>query len=91
MLQQSGFGPNLPTQQMVPQIQRIGERDIEMTFLGLNTHGRPTWILWNPTEPFLLGMLTQGRIGFTFEQRTSHGVLLHENVSLERVRRALTA
>lgn len=74
---------------MVPTMQHIGDRDIEVTFLGLNTVGRPTWILWNPGEPHLIGLLTQGAIGYNFEQRTSAGVFLHENISLNRLNRAL--
>lgn len=74
---------------MIPRVQKMGERDIEVTFLGLNAQGRPTWILWNEEEPMLIGLLTQGRLGFTFEQRTSAGVLLHENISLNLVNKAL--
>lgn len=79
------------TRRMVPAVQRFGDRDIEVTFLGNNTFGEPTWILWNPSEPYLIGVLRQGKIGFTFEQRTSQGVMLHEDISLSRLRRALTS
>lgn len=81
----------LPTERMVPQVQTMGNRDIEVTFLGLNTHGKPTWILWNPREPHLIGLLTQGTLGYNFEQRTSAGVFLHENISLNRLNKALMA
>ena len=76
---------------MMPRIQRMGERDIEVTFLGLNASGRPTWILWNSREPHLIGLLTQGRLGYNFEQRTSMGVFMHENISLTRLNKALMA
>ena len=79
----------LSTRAMVPSMQRVGDRNIEVTFLGNNTHGQPTWLLWNPLEPFLIGMLVQGKLGFNFEQRTDQGVMLHENISLQRVQRAL--
>ena len=79
----------LSTRAMVPSVQRIGNREIEITFLGNNTHGQPTWVLWNPLEPYLIGMLIQGKLGFNFEQRTGQGVMLHENISLQRVERAL--
>lgn len=79
----------LSTRALVPSMQRVGNRDIEITFLGNNTHGQPTWVLWNPLEPFLIGMLVQGKLGFNFEQRTDQGVMLHENISLQRVQRAL--
>lgn len=81
----------LPTERMLPQVQRMGERDIEITFLGLNSDGRPSWILWNPFEPHLIGLLTQGRLGYNFEQRTSMGVFVHENISLSRLNKALMA
>ncbi len=87
-VQQSG-DVTLTTRAMVPSVQRVGSREIEITFLGNNTHGQPTWILWNPLEPYLIGMLVQGKLGFTFEQRTDQGVMLHENISLQRVQRAL--
>lgn len=74
---------------MVPIMQKIGGRDIESTFLGDNAFGQPTWVLWNPREPYLIGILRQGQLGYTFEQRTSHGVMLHEDVSFKRVQRAL--
>lgn len=79
----------LSTRAMVPSTQRVGSREIEVTFLGNNTHGQPTWLLWNPLEPYLIGMLVQGKLGFNFEQRTDQGVMLHENISLQRVQRAL--
>lgn len=81
----------LPTRRMVPMVQQFGKREIEMTFLGNNSHGQPTWILWNPAEPYLIGVLSQGKIGFNFEQSTSQGVMLHEGISLSRVQRALGA
>jgi hypothetical protein len=79
----------LSTRAMVPSMQRVGNREIEVTYLGNNTYGQPTWVLWNPNEPFLIGMLIQGKLGFDFEQRTDSGVMLHENISLQRVQRAL--
>lgn len=79
----------LSTRAMVPSVQRVGDREIEITYLGNNTYGQPTWVLWNPLEPFLIGMLIQGKLGFNFEQRTDQGVMLHENISLQRVQRAL--
>ena len=87
-VQQSGE-VTLSTRAMVPSMQRVGDREIEVTFLGNNTHGQPTWVLWNPNEPYLIGMLIQGKLGFDFEQRTDSGVMLHENISLQRVQRAL--
>lgn len=79
----------LSKQAMVPIVHRIGGRDIETTFLGDNAFGQPTWVLWNSEEPYLIGLLRQGQIGYTFEQRTSQGVMLHEDVSFKRVQRAL--
>lgn len=87
-LQQSD-NVTLSTRAMVPSVQRVGSREIEITFLGNNTKGQPTWVLWNPLEPYLIGMLIQGKLGFHFEQRTGQGVMLHENISLQRVQRAL--
>jgi len=87
-VQQSG-DVTLSTRAMVPSMQRVGNREIEVTYLGNNTQGRPTWILWNASEPYLIGMLIQGKLGFNFEQRTDQGVMLHENISLQRVQRAL--
>ncbi|MBK0417759.1 hypothetical protein JD276_01740 [Leucobacter sp. CSA1] len=91
MQQSQNGGVVLSTQRMVPTVQRFGDRDIEVTFLGNNTFGQPTWILWNAREPYLIGILRQGRIGFTFEQRTSQGVMLHEDISLTRLQRAIGA
>ena len=79
----------LSTERLTPQIQRIGQSEIEFTFLGPNVHGQPTWIMWNPDEPHLIGMLSQGRMGYHFEQRTGGGVQRLENISLNRVQRAL--
>lgn len=84
-------GTNLPTQRMVPVVQRMGDRDIEVTFLGQNAKGQPTWILWNAGSPYLIGLLSQGGLGFTFEQRTSNGVLVHEHIPLHRVQRAVSS
>lgn len=89
-MQQPGNGSvALSTDRLMPSVQRIGNRDIEVTFLGKNSSGMPTWIMWNATEPHLIGMLCQGRMGYNFEQSTSSGVMLHENISLSRVQRAL--
>lgn len=79
----------LSTDRLVPQVQRIGQLEIELTFLGPNMHGQPTWIMWNASEPYLIGMLSQGRMGYHFEQRTDSGVQRLENISLNRVQRAL--
>lgn len=79
----------LSTQVLVPSVQRIGERDIETTFLGNNSSGQPTWMLWNAESPYLIGMLKQVDEGFTLEQRTDHGVMLHENISFRRLQRAI--
>lgn len=79
----------LSTRAMVPTVQRFGTREIEITFLGNNTHGQPTWLLWNPAEPYLIGVLRQGKLGFTFEQRTDQGVMLLEGISLSRLQRAI--
>ena len=89
MQQSSGDEVALSTRRMVPTMQRIGGRDIEVTFLGNNTLGQPTWILWNSAEPYLIGLLRQGKIGFTFEQRTSNGVMLHEGISMARFQREI--
>lgn len=82
-------GAAFSTRRNVPIVENIGGKQIEVTFLGTNARGRLTWIMWNPTQPFLIGILTQGQLGFTFEQRTSAGVMLHENVPLSRVQRAI--
>lgn len=79
----------LSTDRLIPHVQRIGQMEIEVTFLGPNTHGQPTWIMWNADEPYLIGMLSQGRMGYHFEQRTGSGVQRLENISLNRVQRAL--
>ena len=79
----------LSRETLAPAVQAIGGREIEITFLGRNAHGQPTWIMWNASEPYLIGMLCQGKMGYNFEQRTSQGVLVHENISLSRVQRAL--
>jgi len=89
-MQQTGE-VTLSTREMVPAVQRVGARDLEVTFLGNNTKGQPTWILWNPLEPYLIGVLIQDALGFNFEQRTDQGVMLHENISLQRLQRALGA
>ena len=89
MQQADNGGVVLSTQRMVPTVQRFGNRSIEITFLGNNTHGQPTWILWNPSEPYLIGVLSQGKIGFRFEQSTDQGVMLHEDISLRRLQRAI--
>ncbi|PRI11394.1 hypothetical protein [Leucobacter massiliensis] len=89
-MQQAGNGSvALSRETLTPSVQRIGGRDIEITFLGNNSRGLPTWIMWNADEPYLIGMLCQGRMGYHFEQRTSSGTMLHENISLSRVQRAL--
>jgi hypothetical protein len=79
----------LSTRVLVPSVQRFGNREIETTFLGNNSDGQPTWMLWNPLEPYLIGVLRQGRMGFTLEQRTDQGVMLHENISLKRLQKAI--
>ncbi|MBL3686264.1 hypothetical protein D3248_04760 [Leucobacter zeae] len=87
--QSSKGGVALSRDALSPDVQLIGSREIEVTFLGTNAYGQPTWIMWNASEPYLIGMLSQGKMGYHFEQRTSSGVLLHENISLSRVQRAL--
>lgn len=79
----------LSTERLMPNVQRIGNQDIEFTFLGPNLHGQPTWIMWNASEPYFVGMLSQGKMGYHFEQRTDAGVQRLENISLNRVQRAL--
>ncbi len=79
----------LSTRALVPAVQRFGNREIETTFLGNNSEGQPTWMLWNPLEPYLIGVLRQGRLGFTLEQRTDQGVMVHENISLARLQKAI--
>ncbi|GAA1571802.1 hypothetical protein ACIFOC_01118 [Leucobacter aridicollis] len=79
----------LPTDRLMPHIQRFGQQAIEFTFLGPNMQGQPTWIMWNANEPYLIGMLSQGKMGYHFEQRTGDGVQRLENISLNRVQRAL--
>lgn len=89
-MQQTGNGAVALTRETLrPGVQRIGRRDIEITYLGENAYGQPTWIMWNADEPYLIGLLCQGKMGYHFEQRTSSGVMLHENISLSRVQRAL--
>ncbi len=83
--------PIFGTQRLVPVLQRMGDREIEVTFLGDNARGEPTWVLWNPKEPLLIGVLRQGDLGYTFEQRTSVGPMVHENLSGQRVQRMLGA
>lgn len=79
----------LSTEHLMPGIQRIGARDIEVTFLGKNDGGQPTWLLWDASQPHLIALLSQGRLGYHLEQRTSYGVMMQENISLSRVQRAL--
>lgn len=79
----------LSTERLMPSVQRIGAREIEFTFLGPNSAGQPTWVMWNAEDPYLIGMLSQGKIGYTFEQRTTDGPMLLEGISLQRVQRAL--
>lgn len=90
-IQQPGGGFTLSTRTLMPSLQRVGVREIEVTFLGKNASGQPTWVLWNPAEPFLIGVLSQGKLGFTLEQRTDQGVMLHEDISFSRLQRALGA
>ncbi|QIK62862.1 hypothetical protein G7068_06365 [Leucobacter viscericola] len=79
----------LSTEHLVPGIQQVGSRDIEVTFLGKNAGGQPTWLLWDASQPHLIALLSQGRMGYHLEQRTSYGVMIQENISLSRVQRAL--
>lgn len=79
----------LSTEHLMPGVQRIGNRDIEVTFLGKNGEGQPTWLLWNASQPNLIALLSQGRMGYHLEQRTNYGVMVQENISLSRVQRAL--
>ncbi|GAB2561367.1 hypothetical protein [Leucobacter ruminantium] len=89
MQQTAAASVALSTERLMPSVQSIGGRDIEITFLGPNMYGQPTWVMWNASEPYLIGLLSQGRLGYHFEQRTSSGVFVHENISLQRVQRAL--
>lgn len=79
----------LSTRMLVPSMQRFGTREIETTFLGNNSAGQPSWMLWNPADPYLIGVLRQTQLGFTLEQRTDHGVMVHENISLRRLQHAI--
>lgn len=88
-LSQAGGAASLSTRMMVPSVQRFGNREIEVTFLGNNSDGRPTWLLWNSSEPYLIGILHQGKLGFTLEQRTDHGVMKQENISFTRLQKAI--
>lgn len=89
-IQHSGNGSvALSTDRLLPGVQRIGNRDIEVTFLGKNALGQPTWLLWDALQPHLIALLSQGRMGYHLEQRTSYGVMMQENISLSRVQRAL--
>lgn len=81
--------PVFSTERLMPKVERFGDKDIEVTYLGENANGFATWILWNSNDPYLIGMLIQGDQGFTFEQRTSGGVMLHQDVSFSRIRRAI--
>ena len=89
-MQHSGSGSvALSTDHLLPRGQRIGNRDIEVTFLGKNGSGQPTWLLWDAQQPNLIALLSQGSMGYHLEQRTNYGVMLQENISLSRVQRAL--
>lgn len=88
--QATGGEVTLSTEYLMPTIQRMGDRDIESTFMGENAFGEPTWVLWNHEHPYLIGILRQGQIGYIFEQRTSQGVMLHEGISFRRVQYALS-
>lgn len=79
----------LSRQELVPAMIQIGELEIETTFLGGNSSGQPTWVLWNANEPYLIGLLRKSEMGYIFEQRTSQGVMMHRDVSFKRVQRAL--
>lgn len=79
----------LSRQVLMPAVIKVGDRDIETTFLGGNDVGQPTWVLWNAEEPYLIGLLRKSEMGYIFEQRTSQGVMVHQDVSFKRVQRAL--
>lgn len=79
----------LSTEHLMPAVQRIGAREIEVTFLGKNDAGQPTWMLWDAAQPHLIALLSQGRMGYHLEQRTNYGVMMQENISLTRVQRAI--
>lgn len=81
--------PIFAQRMLVPTYHRIGERELEVTFLGKNAYGEDTWLLWNHSEPRLMGMLRQGEDSFTFEQRTSEGPLIHSDLSRQRVQKML--
>lgn len=81
--------PIFSTRTLVPTVQRIGEKAVEVTYLGVNVAGEPTWILWDAKDPFMIGMLSQGKMGYTFEQRTTMGPMVHSNLSTHSVQRML--
>lgn len=87
----SAIEPVFTTEVLLPRVQRIGGRDIEITYLGYNLHGEATWILWNVREPNLIGMLRQGPLGITFEQTTSAGAMVHKGLTRDGVRAMLEA
>lgn len=79
----------LSKQVLTPTMLRLGSLEIETTYLGGNHTGQATWILWNAKEPHLIGLLRKSELGYVFEQTTSQGVMVHRDVSFNRVRRAL--
>lgn len=81
--------PIFKTKLLQPVVCTVGNREIEVTFLGMNARGQATWILWNAEDPYYIGVLRQGKIGYVFEQRTSEGSLVHENLSKPRIQRIL--
>lgn len=81
--------PLFDTELLVPTKQKVGDREIEVTYIGSASAEEPTWILWNADEPYLIGMVRQSNLGYTFEQRTSVGPLVHKNLSGQNVHRIL--
>lgn len=80
----------LPTRVNVPVVERLNGRTIEITYLGRGATEERTWLLWNPDEPFLVGLVRQGKIGYRLEYRTDSGVEVLENVPLQRIRTAIS-
>ncbi|MDO4241959.1 MAG: hypothetical protein Q4C71_05450 [Microbacteriaceae bacterium] len=76
---------------LVPRVHNLNGHAVEVTYLGRSTDSKNTWILWNAQEPFLIGLLRQGKMGYVFEQRTSAGPILHENLASQYVHKMIGA
>lgn len=77
-------------QVLVPVVHRVGERLIEVTYLG-DGSGCSTWILWNAENPNLIGMLRQADQGIVFEQSTGEGAFVYRNLSTVKLALMLDA